>query len=429
VPATLLFFAAGAAGTLTKGPVALALPMLIGLLYLAITREWRQVRWGAAAAGAAVYTALVVPWFAAVQARYPGFLHYFFIGENLQRFAGNEHPEPLWFYVPILVLGFGVWIPSLFPTLVDAFRTRREWLRTDPVTLLALLWAGVIFAFFSISKGKLPTYVLPCFPPLALLIGRYWSLRGTSGAKPTPWLRLCAGAVAVGMVIVAAALNVLIPQLTGLPRGAELPAVWLVGCGALAAGYSAFRGNDCTRFGAIAAAGALLTLAASEASDRFLANNTAAGPVITRILVTRFPPDARLVLYREDGLTALQFYLGRTFGSSRRLQDIPALERPPIDGDIPGAPSGRNSRRRRNVNTPGPSTALSSALKQPGPMMIVMQKEDAQRLHPLLASTGAEQFFSSVGDYVIRGRLTSGPPSGKSPVREPVTTSGGLKDK
>jgi 4-amino-4-deoxy-L-arabinose transferase-like glycosyltransferase len=90
----------------------------------------------------------------------------------------------LHYYLPILLAGFFPWSFFLPATLVRAWQRRGK--DTNGGTLFLLLWAGLYFAFFSAAESKLATYILPIFPPLALLLGRLWHELATT---PTPRLR------------------------------------------------------------------------------------------------------------------------------------------------------------------------------------------------------------------------------------------------
>jgi 4-amino-4-deoxy-L-arabinose transferase len=162
---TLLGVACGL-GFLTKGFLAWLLPVLVALPYALWQRRWGELlRYGPLAVAVAVLLAL--PWTLAVHLREPDYWHFFFWHEHIRRFAGEDaqHTEPLWFFVPILLAGSLPWTLLVFPALRRAWQQRRD--RRSGFLLLALT---LPFLFFSLSRGKLPTYILPCFLPLALLL-------------------------------------------------------------------------------------------------------------------------------------------------------------------------------------------------------------------------------------------------------------------
>ena len=160
----LWFWAACAAAVLSKGLIGIVLPGGVILLFLLIKRDWRLVRRIRPIAGPLVFLAISAPWFIAVSAANPQFLHFFFIQEHFQRFTTQMHDrvEPFWFFLPILFAGLGPWLLPFLRSL----RPR------DDATLLLVVWSLVVLAFFSASGSKLPPYILPVFPAAALLVGR-----------------------------------------------------------------------------------------------------------------------------------------------------------------------------------------------------------------------------------------------------------------
>ncbi|ECF0472556.1 4-amino-4-deoxy-L-arabinose lipid A transferase, partial [Salmonella enterica subsp. enterica] len=108
------------------------------------------------------------PWVITVALQAPDYWNYFFWVEHVQRFIAKEsaRSQPTWFYIPIVILGVLPWLGFLFGALKSAFSLKKG-------TLYFLLWFALFFAFFSASKGKLLTYMLPCFVPLSILIAHY----------------------------------------------------------------------------------------------------------------------------------------------------------------------------------------------------------------------------------------------------------------
>jgi 4-amino-4-deoxy-L-arabinose transferase-like glycosyltransferase len=163
--------AAAAAGlaTLAKGPLGLLLPGLVTGGFLLVTREWRHAREALRPAAVAAFAVVALPWYAAVlhdQGR--RFVDVFLLNHNVQRFTStiHNHPGPVFYYVPLLVVGLVPWAGLLVPALLRASprESRRE--------LFVLLWLVLPLAFFSLAASKLPGYILPCLPPLAILMGR-----------------------------------------------------------------------------------------------------------------------------------------------------------------------------------------------------------------------------------------------------------------
>ena len=185
-----LAWAAMAGATLSKGLIGLLIPGCTLVLYSLISWQWsvwRRMQW---IAGSAIFAVLAVPWFWLVAERNPGFAQFFFIHEHFDRFLTNEarREGPFWYFVPILAIGFLPWI-SLLPRLVREAWSRRAG-ESFQAERFALIWAFFIFAFFSKSNSKLPSYILPMFPALALLLGQTLSRIDPREIKKHLWAPL-----------------------------------------------------------------------------------------------------------------------------------------------------------------------------------------------------------------------------------------------
>ncbi|MGV8917275.1 MAG: lipid IV(A) 4-amino-4-deoxy-L-arabinosyltransferase [Pseudomonas sp.] len=155
-------------GFLTKGFLALLLPVLIALPYMVWQRRLGELlRYGPLAV--LIAAAVCLPWVLRVNAQEPDFWNFFFWNENIRRFAADDaqHERAWWFYLPIIVVASLPWAALIPSALIKAWKEKRQ---TD--TSFVLLWLALPFVFFSLSKGKLPTYIMPCLLPLALLMGK-----------------------------------------------------------------------------------------------------------------------------------------------------------------------------------------------------------------------------------------------------------------
>jgi 4-amino-4-deoxy-L-arabinose transferase-like glycosyltransferase len=161
-------------GVLTKGPIALVLlaPPLLAYRWLTGGRKAgpREL-----AVYAGVVLAGLLPWHLAVGLRVPEFFTYFFWRHNVLRFLTPfDHQEPIWFYVPVVLGGLlpgTLLLVGFFRFLVSGEETAAR--RRAPELGFSLLAGGWCLLFFTLSGSKLPTYVLPAFPPLALALGVY----------------------------------------------------------------------------------------------------------------------------------------------------------------------------------------------------------------------------------------------------------------
>jgi len=166
----LVAWASLAFATLSKGPVAVVLCGGALVVYLAMSRDWALLSRLTLVRGLALFVLIAGPWFVAVSRVNPSFAHFFFIHEHVERFLTTEHRRegPLWYFVPIVVVGMLPWLSLLPKALIDAWRARAR--RGFAPQRLLIGYAATIFVFFSVSGSKLPSYVLPMFPALALLL-------------------------------------------------------------------------------------------------------------------------------------------------------------------------------------------------------------------------------------------------------------------
>ena len=183
----VLAWAAMAAGALTKGPVAIALPLLVIIPHALATGApvRRLFSWRAVGA----FALIALPWFIAVSIRIPAFPYYVVVRETLQRVAtGTFHrTAPFWYYCPIVPV-------AAFPWIVPALARTRSWRATwlarrapsgrEPLLLAS--WIIVPLVFFTLNQSKLPQYVLPLMPAFALAAVRNLVTppAGAAGAGP-----------------------------------------------------------------------------------------------------------------------------------------------------------------------------------------------------------------------------------------------------
>jgi 4-amino-4-deoxy-L-arabinose transferase-like glycosyltransferase len=172
-----------AGGFMTKGPVALAIP-LVSLFALVIYRRGKVagIFWAGLFSGLVLFFALVLPWFLAVFQRVPQSAHYMILGQAAGHLLGTTIKNRTAFpgyYFPVLAVEFLPW------TLLLGWLWRRgHWRSLDPKSkeawLLLNTWAIFTFTLFSLSHAKLPAYILPIFPALAVLLA--WRFFGDDRA-------------------------------------------------------------------------------------------------------------------------------------------------------------------------------------------------------------------------------------------------------
>lgn len=209
-----LFYLFAALAVLAKGLIGFVLPGGIIFSYLLISKHWRQLREMRLITGIPLFLLVCAPWFILVSLRNPEFARFFFIHEHFERFLTKVHGryQPPWFFIPILV---GVMLPWSFfiPTAIGRVWRERKEAGAD-TRLFLLLWAAVIFAFFSKSDSKLVPYILPVYPALALLLG---STFANALDRGFPLLKIPALILAAVSIILGAG-SMAYPQLTSDPK-------------------------------------------------------------------------------------------------------------------------------------------------------------------------------------------------------------------
>ena len=189
-----------ALATLSKGLIGAAIPALVFIAYSISTWDWKIWTRSRLFSGAILFLMITAPWFVLVAERNPEFLEFFFIHEHLQRFTQDAHSRtgPIYYFAPLLLIGLLPWVLQMPGALIQAWTERRR--EFSPSWLLAC-WFVVIFAFFSASHSKLPGYIIPVFPALALIIGKYLDrLLGHTNTMALPWKLQTLGFSILGLI-------------------------------------------------------------------------------------------------------------------------------------------------------------------------------------------------------------------------------------
>jgi len=165
---------------LIKGFVAFAVPALVLIPFLLWNRRGKELLvnyWSALA----IAVLVVLPWGLAIYFKEPDFWRSFFWQEHINRFLGSEaqHSEPIWFFLSVIGWGAFPWVVLIPASISGLVKTRIR----DPLLRFSICWFLFPLLFFSLSRGKLPTYILPCFPPLIIILIRGLLLYFGSGRK------------------------------------------------------------------------------------------------------------------------------------------------------------------------------------------------------------------------------------------------------
>jgi 4-amino-4-deoxy-L-arabinose transferase-like glycosyltransferase len=161
---------------LAKGLIGIVIPFGIVVVYFLLRRESpprafiRSLLWGIP-----VTLAVAGVWYGPMLYRHGWkFIDEFFIQHHFTRYLSNKyhHPEPFYFYGPVLVAFSIPWVMFMLAALIGARRWKwRGTTASDRLRVFGLVWILVPIAFFSLSGSKLTAYILPVLPAVALLVG------------------------------------------------------------------------------------------------------------------------------------------------------------------------------------------------------------------------------------------------------------------
>jgi len=159
---------------LAKGPAAIILSGGAAVCWAAYSKRWSAIKRLLHPVAIAAFCMVALPWYVLCAVRNPDFLRVFILEHNFKRFLTPEfqHTQPFWYYLGIVLIAFLPWTLALLWALVTGIRhlIRREPL--GAMSCLLLSWALFCLVFFTISRSKLPGYILPAIPAIGLLLAR-----------------------------------------------------------------------------------------------------------------------------------------------------------------------------------------------------------------------------------------------------------------
>jgi 4-amino-4-deoxy-L-arabinose transferase-like glycosyltransferase len=237
-------------GVLAKGAVGLVLPAAVAILFLLWQRQWQQLFHRRALVIALAAVAVAAPWYVMVGLETKGqWLHEFWMRHHVQRLTTplENHRGPIFYYLLVLFAGLAPWSIFLGPTAWLAWRSARRDAAagTRPAVKFLLSWFAVYFVFFSLASTKLPNYILPLYPAVAVLTGRFLDSWRRGELRLPGWiertslvcLALLGVGVTVGLLVAAGVLPLGIPPhrwVSGLQVCAILGLVWTAAAAAAA---------------------------------------------------------------------------------------------------------------------------------------------------------------------------------------------------
>jgi 4-amino-4-deoxy-L-arabinose transferase-like glycosyltransferase len=181
---------------LAKGPAAIILTGGAVFFWALFTKRWRDAFRLLHPVAIVSFCLTALPWYIVCARRNPDFFRVFIIEHNFKRYLTPEfqHIQPFWYYVPVLLLAFLPWLALLLWSIFAGARHLLQKKPLSPATLFLLTWAAFCILFFSTSHSKLPGYILPAIPAVALLLSRYLTQNVLDNAATKRWLPRCLGA-------------------------------------------------------------------------------------------------------------------------------------------------------------------------------------------------------------------------------------------
>jgi len=259
--------------TLAKGPAAIILSGGAVFFWAIFTKRWRDAFRCLHPLAILSFCLTALPWYILCARRNPDFFRVFIIEHNFKRFLTSEfqHIQPFWFYVPILLVATFPWTLLLacevVPRLGHLWKERQ--LRISHATVLFCSWAIFCLLFFSISRSKLPGYILPAVPPLMLLIASSIPLKLQNPSASLRWILAATGLSLsiLGMVLRHQAPKV--PAFLCISPACGITRIWIL---AVAGGIVIAALAGMRKFPASLLAEVLVVLLLVVEVDRFLPN-------------------------------------------------------------------------------------------------------------------------------------------------------------
>lgn len=305
----LIGWLALALATLTKGLVAIVLPAATVVVYSFWQRDWALWKRLHIFKGLFLFLLVTAPWFIMVSMANPEFAEFFFIHEHFNRYTSEVHSRegPVYYFIPVLLLGVAPWLITSLRSLISPGFT---WSPDKPGQFDAerFMWTFIVvtFCFFSLGQSKLPGYILPILPIIAILSGR--QIARTGEAKRDRWVMLC-----LGLFFVLG--SFFIELLAGRHYPAEQWAAyrpWVIGSGLLfILSFAVMSMKKAARLPAFAATAILsLTAGLSIVSGATSLAESRSSRVISDIITETLPPGVPVFSFQYFP-EAAAFYLGR----------------------------------------------------------------------------------------------------------------------
>ena len=308
----MAFYAFMALATLSKGLIGIAIPGAIIFLWVLLLNRWRALWPIYPISGTALLLGIAAPWHVFAARANPDFLNFYFVHEHWLRFTTRIHGryEPWWYFLPVFAVGLFPWVFFAAPVWRDSLAGGWKARRNNGESWFFVLWVVFVIAFFSKSQSKLIPYILPVFPPAAILIGRSvslaWQGQSVEGIRK-------GGIAFIAAAFLLVAVAIATPELKDQPElSRSMPVLRIALGGAMVAG-AAFVFAGLRRhqpkwvIGAVALSSAALLLSVNVAGGNFEKSSSKKLAKILRPMLRTADRVYSVGTYAQD----LPVYLGR----------------------------------------------------------------------------------------------------------------------
>ena len=371
-------YASMALATLAKGLIGFLVTGAVMFLWLLIFNQWKRLRPLYLPSGAVLFLVIAAPWHVLAAQHNPTWAHRYFVFEHFERFltSAASRTGPVHYFVWIVIAGLIPWTGFLWPVVRDAVRggpfggLRASWAKRgeNSVAWFFVTWVAFVFFFFSISKSKLPPYILPIFPALAVLIGA-WLAKMTAARDGAARLRVGLGVYSFinGLLAVALCVAVARPALVRLtPEHAlalQLPAFAMAAAlvlgGIFAPWLARTRGVRAALGGIVATAAVFLVALQFAAPDI----NKPSTKALALFVKAHAQPGDRVLHYHE-------FFHNFTFYAERLVDVVAFKGELELEEDAAARASGRFM----------DEAAFRALWAQPASVFAVARKQDVKEL-------------------------------------------------
>ncbi|HZS99148.1 MAG TPA: glycosyltransferase family 39 protein [Terriglobales bacterium] len=207
-----------ALAVLAKGPIGVLLAGVVIVLFALAVGKAQSILKTLWLPGVLVFLAVAAPWYIAVQLRNPEFFRVFILEHNLARFGSDlyHHTQPFWFYLPVVALALVPWVAFVTAGMAEVVRAwwaeRRALLETgDALNVFLILWLVIPVVFFSLSRSKLPGYILPAVPAGPLLVAEYVRRHIDEDRRPL-WLLMAHALISAALIVPAVAIGYIVVE-------------------------------------------------------------------------------------------------------------------------------------------------------------------------------------------------------------------------